>query len=67
MLFDLFNILINFKIYQSNFSQKLNIFIIMYLNNICIYIKNQDQAYIKANLLVLDFLKKHSFFVNLEK
>lgn len=30
------------------FAKKLNIFVIMYLDNILIYIENPDQSYIKA-------------------
>ena len=49
MLFKLFNILVDFQGYINKIlAEKLEIFIIIYLNNIFIYIKDLSQGYVKA-------------------
>ena len=48
-------------------AKKLDIFIIVYLDNISIYIENPGQGYIKAVRWVLDVLKRHGLFANLKK
>ena len=48
-------------------AEKFDIFSIMYLNDILIYIRNSDQEYIKAVWWILDILRKNSLFVNLKK
>lgn len=47
--------------------EKLDIFIIMYLDDILIYIKNPGQAHFNAICLDLDILWKYSLFTNLNK
>ena len=42
--------------------EKLDIFVIIYLNNILIYIKNLDKLYIKAIYLILNQLYKYFFY-----
>ena len=49
MLFGLFNTLVSFQNYINKIlAKKLDIFIIVYLNNIFIYTKNLGQAHINA-------------------
>ena len=47
--------------------KKLNIFIIIYLNVILIYIENPSQTDVNIIGQVLDILKNDKFFINLEK
>lgn len=49
MLFRLFNILTSFQDYMNKILvKKLNIFVIVYLKNIFIYIEDKSQDHIKA-------------------
>ena len=49
MLFKLFNALANFQDYiNKTLAKKLNIFIIVYLNNIFIYIEDLGQNFIET-------------------
>ncbi len=48
-------------------SEKLNIFVIVYLNNIFIYIENKRNKYVEAVWWVLDHLWKHLLYTNLKK
>ena len=49
MFFRLFNALARFQDYINKIlAKKLNIFVIVYLDNIFIYTKDQDQGYVKA-------------------
>lgn len=48
-------------------AKNLNVFVIIYLDNILIYTENFGQAYIKAIWWVFDNLRKHSLFANLKK
>ena len=49
MPFDLSNILASFDIYINKiFAKKFNIFIVVYLDNILIYIKNFDKPYMET-------------------
>ena len=41
-------------------------FVIVYLDDILIYIKNLGQGHIKCMRWVLDVLKRHEFFINLK-
>ena len=64
----LFNTLAIFQGYVNKIlAKKFDIFIIVYLDNILIYIKNPKQFYVKIICLVLDKLQKYSFFANLKK
>ena len=48
-------------------AERLDIFIIVYLNNILIYIKYSSQGYIRAVIWVLYIQKGQRFFANLKK
>ena len=49
MLFGLFSILANFQDYINKIlAEKLNIFVIIYLDNIFIYTNNPGQSHIEA-------------------
>ena len=49
MFFGLFNALITFQDYINKIlAEKLDIFVIVYLDNILIYIKDPDQLHVKA-------------------
>lgn len=48
-------------------AKKLDDFVIIYLYNIVIYIKNLNKTYINTIYLFLDVFKKYRFFINLEK
>ena len=68
MLFGLSNALTSFQGYINKIlAKKLDIFIIVYLNDIFIYIKDQNQAHVNNIQWVLKKLKKHSLFANLKK
>ena len=47
--------------------KKLNIFFIVYLDNILIYTEDQRQGHIEAVRWILDILKKNGLFANLKK
>ena len=68
MSFGLFNVPTTIQKYINKImAEKLNIFVVVYLDNILIYTKDPRQLYIKAICWVLDQLRKYSFFVNLKK
>ena len=48
-------------------AEKLNIFVIVYLNDIFIYIEDLGQGHVGAVRWMLDILKKHRLFANLKK
>ena len=48
-------------------AKKLDIFVILYLDNILIYTEDSGQPYIEAVCWVLDQLRKHFLFANLKK
>ena len=48
-------------------AEKLNIFIVVYLDNILIYTKDPRQPHIETIYWVLGQLRKHSLFANLKK
>ena len=47
--------------------KKLDIFVIIYLHDIFIYIKDPRQSYVEAVRWVLDVLRRHRLFANLMK
>ena len=47
--------------------EKLDIFIIIYLDDILIYTKDQRRGHVKAVQWVLDILRKNGLFANLKK
>ena len=68
MLFDLSNAPATFQGYVNKILvEKLDIFIVVYLDNILIYTKDPGQPHIEAVRWVLDQLRKHSLFANLKK
>ena len=68
MSFGLFNTLASFQNYINKIlAKKLNIFVVVYLDNIFFYIKDLGQGYIKAMRWVLDVLRRHKLFANLKK
>ena len=48
-------------------AEKLDIFVIVYLDDILIYTEDIGQAHIEAVRWVLDQLRKHSLYTNLKK
>ena len=48
-------------------AEKLDIFVIIYLDNIFIYTKDPKKDYVKTVLLVLEIFKKYGFYANLKK
>ena len=67
MLFGLFNTLVSFQSYINKIlAKKFNIFVIVYLDDIFIYIMDPSQGYIEAVRLMLDILRKHKLFANLK-
>ena len=48
-------------------ARKLDVFVIVYLDNILIYSKDKGPSHMEAVWWVLDFLKKNSLFANLKK
>ena len=68
MLFGFFNTLAIFQRYVNKIlAEKLDIFIIVYLDDILIYTKNPGQPHVEAVCWVLNQLRKYSLFVNLKK
>ena len=66
--FGLSNALASFQSYINKIlAKKLDIFVIVYLDNILIYTKNEGQGHMEAVQWVPDFLKKNSLFTNLKK
>ncbi len=47
--------------------EKLDIFIVVYLNNILVYIEDPGQPHVEAVRWVLEQLQKHGFYANLNK
>ena len=68
MLFGLSNTPATFQRYVNKIlAEKLDIFVIIYLDNILINIKNPGQPYVEAVYWVLDQLWKYFLFANLKK
>ena len=68
MLFGLSNAPATFQGYINKIlAKKLDIFIIVYLNNILIYTEHPGQPHVEAVRWVLDQLRKYPLFVNLKK
>ena len=66
--FGLSNVLTSFQGYINKIlAEKVDIFIIVYLDDIFIYIEDLGQAYINTVQWVLEKLKKNSLFINLKK
>ena len=68
MPFGLFNALATFQGYVNKIlTEKLDIFVIVYLDDILIYIKDPGQPHIEAVRWILDQLRKYLFFANIKK
>ena len=68
MLFKLSNAPASFQGYISKIlAEKLNIFVIVYLDVILIYIKDPSQGHVKAVQWMLDLLRKNGLFANMKK
>ena len=68
MPFELFNAPASFQGYINKIlAEKLDIFVIVYLNDIFIYTEDPGQAYVNAVQWVLKGLKKNSLFAKLKK
>ena len=68
MPFGLSNVLAIFQKYVNKIlAEKLDIFVIVYLNDKLIYTKNLGQPYVEAVHWVLDQLWKYFLFTNLKK
>ena len=66
--FGLTNLLKSFQGYVNNIlAEKLDIFIIIYLNNIFTYTKNSGKGHVKAIQWVLEVLRKYGLNANLKK
>ena len=67
MFFGLSNVPATFQGYVNKIlSEKLDIFVIIYLNDILIYTKDPSQLYVEAVRWVLNQLRKYSLFANLK-
>ena len=68
MLFGLTNTLANFQGYINKIlAEKLDVFVIVYLDDILIYTEDKSQSHVKAVRWVLNFLKKNGLLTNLKK
>ena len=68
MFFGFSNTLATFQGYVNKIlAEKLDVIVIVYLDNILIYIENPGQLHIEAVCWVLDQLRKYSLFANLKK
>ena len=68
MLFGLSNAPASFQGYINKIlAEKLDIFVIVYLDNIFIYTKDLGQCHVEAMRWMLDFLRKNGLFANLKK
>lgn len=66
--FGLSNTPVSFQVFINKIlAKKLDIFIIIYPNNVFIYTKNQSQSHLNAVYWVLEQLLKYGVYVNLEK
>ena len=68
MLFGLSNAPASFQGYSIKIlAKKIDIFVIVYLDNIFIYTKDPGQAHVNAVWWVLKKLRKHGLFANFKK
>ena len=68
MPFELINALVIFKDYiNKTFIKKLDIYIIIYLDDSSIYTKDKKKSHVQAVRWVLDQLKKFFLYANLKK
>ena len=68
MPFGLFNAPASFQGYINKIlAKKLDIFVIVYLDDTLIYTKDPGQGHVEAVRRVLDILRRHGLFANLKK
>ena len=68
MLFSLSNAPASFQGYVNKIlAEKLDVFVIVYLDNILIYTKDAGQGHVEAVQWVLRELQEYSLFANLKK
>ena len=68
MPFSLSNTPATFQRYINKIlAEKLDVFVIVYLDDILIYIKDPGQPHVEVVRSILDQLRKYSFFANLKK
>ncbi len=68
MLFGLTNGPATFQGYINKIlAEKLDVFVIVYLDDILIYIENKSEEYVQAVWWVLDQLRKDSLYANHKK
>ena len=68
MLFGLSKSLASFQGYINKIlTKELDVFVIIYLDDILIYLKDAGQAHVNAVCWVLNKLIKHGLFANLKK
>ena len=68
MLFGLSNTPTTFQGYVNKIlAEKLDVFVIVYLDDILIYTEDPGQSHVDAVYWVLDQLRKYSLFANLKK
>ena len=68
MPFRLPNALASFQGYINKIlAKKLDVFVIVYLDDILIYNENKGEGHVKAVQWVLDLLRKNGLFANLKK
>ena len=68
MSFGLSNAPATFQGYVNKIlAEKLDIFVVVYLDDILIYTKDPGQPHVEAVRWVLDQFRKHSLFANLKK
>ena len=68
MPFRLSNAPISFQSYINKIlAKKLDIFVIVYLDDILIYIEDQRRGHVEAVRWFLDILRKNDLFANLKK
>lgn len=68
MPFGLSNVPARFHSYMNKIlAKKLNIFVIIYLNDIYIYTKSKREEYVEVIQWILDQLQKHLLYANFKK
>ena len=68
IFFELSNALASFQGYINKIlAKRVNVFVIVYRNDIRVYTKNVSQGYINAVWWILNLLRKNRRFANLQK
>lgn len=68
MSFSIFNILASFQSYiNKSLAKKLDIFVIVYRNNILVYTKDLRQLHIDVGHWILEQAQKYALFANVKK